>query len=50
MKTGSIKFEDQCSMSLNELAKKLKPEVEKLVKQVAIKNDLLEIIKKLPID
>lgn len=46
----SVKLKAVRSMSLKELAKEMKPEVEKLVKEARIKSDLLDVIKKIPIN
>lgn len=50
IKKGSINFELKCSMSLDQLARELRPEIDKLVKETSVKNDLLDVIKRLPID
>ena len=46
----NIRIEAEGEMSLPDLAKHMKPELEKMIKDAADKSDLLDVISKLPID
>lgn len=50
VRNSSIKIVDSGSITLEDLAKKMKPEVEKLIKEAKVKSDLLDVIKQIPIN